>query len=108
MDDDPVVLDDRRGMMAQSATEIRRHRAEIEADQATLRKRQEELENLLVAAPSATWPEAVEKVRYLLGLFAASSEALDPRRQKLIAGVLDDLRRLSGEPMPPTASNSNH
>jgi hypothetical protein len=107
MADDPIVLDAHRGMMAQSATEIRRHRAEIEADQAALRRRQEELESLLAAAPAATWSEAVEKVRYLLALFAASPEALDPRRQKLIAAVLADLHRLSGDPLPPTASNAN-
>lgn len=107
MADEPIVLDAHRGMMAQSATEIRRQHAEIVADQATLRRRQEELETLLAAAPSATWPEAIEKVRYLLALFAASTDALDPRRQRLIALVLDDLRRLSGEPAPPPASNSN-
>jgi hypothetical protein len=106
MADEPIVLDEHRGLMAQSATEIRRQHAEIAADQAALRRRQEEIETLLAAAPSTTWPEVIEKVRYLLALFAASSDALDPRRQKLIAFVLDDLRRLYGE-APPPASNSN-
>lgn len=98
MTDDPITLDEHRGMMAQNATEIRRHRSEFEADQAALRQRQEKLESFLVAEPSTTWPEAAEKARYLLTLFAESADGRDPRRQKLIASVLDDFRRLSGEP----------
>ncbi len=46
-----------------------------------------------------SWPEAAVKARYLLNLFAGSVDAKDPRRQKLIAAVLDDFRRLSGEPL---------
>src|SRR5262245_55273902 len=48
-------LDDHRGMMAQRATELRRLRAEVEADQAALRARQQELETLLAAAPASNW-----------------------------------------------------
>lgn len=33
----------------------------------------------------------------LIGLLAATSMGRDPRRQQLIAGVLDDFRRLSGQ-----------
>jgi hypothetical protein len=40
-----------------------------------------------------------EKARYLITLFAETSVAQDPRRQKLIDSVLDDIRRLSDEPM---------
>jgi hypothetical protein len=92
---DPVVLDTRRGMAAQKATEIRRHLAAIEADQAALRDRQEELEKFLLASPAATWAEAAEKARYLLTILAATSAGQDPRRQKIIAGLLDDFARLS-------------
>lgn len=94
-DDDPVALDEHRGMMAQRATEIRRRRSEIEADQDALRRRQEELDHFMLAAPAATWAEAVERATYLLAIFATSSEGRDPRRQKLIAGVLADFKRLS-------------
>jgi hypothetical protein len=45
--------------------------------------------------PAANWHEAAEKVRYLLNLFSNTSE--DPRRQKLIAAVLDDFERLARE-----------
>ncbi|GEO16637.1 hypothetical protein MAE02_43330 [Microvirga aerophila] len=42
------------------------------------------------SAPPADWPEAVEKVRYLLGLFAQNVDAADPRRRKLIDQVVAD------------------
>jgi hypothetical protein len=61
------------------------------------------LEAHLLAAPSASWREAAEKARYLLNLFAGSMAAQDPRRQKLIAAVLDDFARLGREwEMPPS------
>jgi hypothetical protein len=62
-----------------------------------LRIRQDELEAHLLAAPAANWREAAEKARYLLNLFAASLAAQDPRRQKLIAAVIDDFERLARE-----------
>jgi hypothetical protein len=85
MTDQPITLDGRRGMAAQKATEIRRLLAEVEANEQSLRVRQEELETQLVA-----------KVRYLLGLFAATAVAQDPRRKVLIENVLEDITRLSG------------
>ena len=95
MADDPVELDEHRGMAAQKSTEIRRRLREVQVDQAALRSRQEEFERQAVAAPSLTWPEAAAKARYLIQLFAETPEARDPRRQELIAKVLDDLVRLS-------------
>ena len=95
MTDHPISLDRHRGMAAQKATDIRRLMAEVEANEKSLRDRQEELEEQLVAAPAATWPEAAEKARYLLGLFASTSLAQDPRRKLLIANVLQDFVRLS-------------
>jgi hypothetical protein len=101
MNDEPAVLDEHRGMAAQKATEIRRHLTEVEAQQMALRQRQAELEKFLLAVPSATWAEAVEKARYLIMLFADTPAGQDPRRQKIIAAVLDDFRRLSQEPAVP-------
>jgi len=91
-----IQLDKHRGMAAQKATEIRRLLAGVEADQSALKTRQEELETQLIAATATTWPEAAEKARYLIGLLATTPAARDPRRKKLIANVLEDLRRLSG------------
>jgi hypothetical protein len=94
MTDRPIALDAHRGMMAQKATELRRLVSEVAADRAKLQARQEELEKFLVSAPAANWFDAVEKARYLLTLFAATSEAEDPRRKLLIANLLVDFERL--------------
>jgi hypothetical protein len=69
----------------------------VEANERALRERQDELEAHLIAAPAANWPEAAEKARYLLNLFAATLSAQDPRRQTLIAAVVADFQRLSTE-----------
>ena len=95
MTDQPINLDRRRGMAAQKLTEIRRLLAEVEANEQALRDRQQELETQLLAAPATCWPEAAEKARYLLKLLAATSIAQDPRRQELIANVLNDFERLT-------------
>lgn len=95
MTDNPVDLDEHRGMAAQKATELRRQRLhEFQVEQAALRRRQEELEKLLLAAPAETWREAAAKAQYLIELYAATPEAQDPRRKELIAHALDDLTRL--------------
>ena len=95
MADNPVDLDEHRGMAAQKATEIRRqHLQDFQADQAALQRRQEELEKLLLAAPAETWPEVAAKAQYLIQLFAATPEAQEPRRKKLIAHALEDINRL--------------
>jgi len=94
MTDRTIDLDQHRGMAAQKETEIRRLVAEVEADERALRLRQDELEAQLLALPAETWYDAAEKARYLLNIFAATPTAQDPRRQKLIANVLDDFRQL--------------
>ena len=97
MADETTKLDDHRGLMAQKATDLRRLLADVEANEKALRLRQDELEAHLLAAPAANWHEAAEKARYLINLFAASLGAQDPRRQKLIAAVIDDFERLARE-----------
>jgi hypothetical protein len=97
MTEKSIDLDRRRGMAAQKATDLRRLLADVEANEKALRARQDELEAQLIAAPAANWHEAAEKARYLLNLFASSLAAHDPRRQKLIAAVLDDFERLARE-----------
>ena len=97
MTDKTIDLDQHRGMAAQKATDLRRLLAEVEANERALRLRQDELESHLIASPAANWHEAAEKARYLLNLFSNSMAAEDPRRQKLIAAVLDDFERLARE-----------
>ena len=94
MTETPIELDKHRGMAAQKATELRRLLADVEHNDRELRARQEALEAQLAATPAVTWCDAVEKARYLLSLFAASPAGQDPRRQALIAHVLEDFRRL--------------
>ena len=97
MTDQTIDLDEHRGMAAQKATELRRLRIGVHADQAARKARQDTLEKMLLALPAAGWPEAVEKARYLLTLFAETPAGEDPRRQRLIADVLADFERLLGE-----------
>ena len=97
MTDSTIDLDHHRGMAAQKATDLRRLLAEVAANEDALRLRQEELESHLIAAPAENWHDAAEKARYLLKLFAATLGAQDPRKQTLIAAVLADFARLSGE-----------
>jgi hypothetical protein len=97
MTDETIDLDQRRGMAAQKATDLRRLLANVEANEKELRLRQDELESHLIAAPAVNWHDASERARYLLNLFAATQTAQDPRRQKLIAAVIADFKRLSGE-----------
>jgi hypothetical protein len=89
-----VDLDARRGMAAQKATELRRLVKEVAEDRERLKRRQDELERFLTAAPATTWSEAAEKIRYLLSLFAETAQGQDPRRQALIADVLTEIERL--------------
>jgi hypothetical protein len=90
-----IDLDQHRGMNAQSATDLRRLVARVQADHEALRARQEELERQLLGQPAADWPAAADKARYLLGLLAATSARGDARITTLIAAVLEDFDRLS-------------
>src|ERR1700723_1332915 len=100
MADDPINLDRHRGMSEQKATEERRERKDVAADQAAIRERRDELEAALAVRPAATWPDLTIKLRYLIDLFAATPEAQDPLHQKLIERVLDDLTRLAPQGSP--------
>ena len=97
MNDNPVDLDKHRGMAAQKATDIRRVLAEVEANAKMLRDRQGVVENQLLATTATSWAEAVAKARYVLNLYAASLPPSDTHHRDLVAAVLADLARLSGE-----------
>jgi hypothetical protein len=95
--DKPLQLDKHRGAAAQKATDIRRVLADIESNSRELRDRQAVLENQLLSVPSASWPEAGAKARYLLNLYATGLAAADTRHRELVAAVLADFARLSKE-----------
>jgi hypothetical protein len=97
MSDDPVDLDKHRGMASQKATDIRRVLADVEANAKLLRDRQGILEAQLLSAAATSWPEAAAKARYVLNLYAAGLAATDTHHRDLVAAVLADFARLSGE-----------
>lgn len=100
MSEEPTNLDDRRGMIAQKETELRRKSAEVAADQAALKAQSDAIEDILASAPAASWQEVAGKARYLLQLFAKTSAAEDRRRQALIEIVLADFDRLAAAERP--------
>jgi hypothetical protein len=92
--DEPVNLSERRRKAAQKATDLRRRQLYGgRADPATSRSRQHQLETHL-AAPAETWPEVADKARFLIQLYAGTSDAREPRHQELIEQTLDELTRL--------------
>ncbi len=97
MTDEPLNLDRHRGLAAQKAVDLRRVLAEAENHARELRERQTILERRLLSAEAASWPEAAVKARYLLNLYAASLPEHDTRHRALIAAVLDDFARLTGD-----------
>jgi hypothetical protein len=97
MTNEPVELDEHRGMNAHKDTETRRRFRDVRIGQAALLDRQADLERFLIAAPSRNCVEASAKARYLIELFAGTAEAQDARRQRLIAIVLDAMTRRSND-----------
>jgi hypothetical protein len=97
MIDNPVDLDKHRGMAAQKATDIRRVLADVEANAKLLRDRQGLVEIQLLAMPATSWPEAAAKACYVLNLYAAKLASADTHHHDLVAAVLADFSRLSGE-----------
>ena len=97
MTDKPLDLDKHRGMAAQKATDTRRALAVVENNARTLRDRQAILEDQLLEVPAASWPEAAAKARYVLNLYAAALTPEDAHHRDLVAAVLADFARLSGE-----------
>jgi hypothetical protein len=95
--DKPLDLDSHRGIAAQKATDMRRILAEVENNAKELRDRQGLLENQLLSAPAASWPEAAAKARYVLNLYAAGLAPDDTHHRDLVAAVLADFARLSDE-----------
>src|ERR1700722_12870506 len=97
MSDNPLYLDERRGMAAQKATDIRRILADVENNAKDLRDRQATMETQLLLAPATSCPEASAKARYVLNLYAAGLASDDSHHRDLVTAILADFSRLSGE-----------
>lgn len=97
MSDTPIELDRHRGMAAQKATDIRRILADVESKAKLLRDHQGVVEIQLLAVQATSWIEAAAKARYVLNLYAAQLPPTDAHHRDLVAAVLADFARLSGE-----------
>jgi hypothetical protein len=86
-----------RGMAEQKATDIRRILADVENNAKDLRDRQGILENQLLSAPAASWPEAAAKARYVLNLYAAGPGSGRQPSSGSGCSLLADFARLSNE-----------
>jgi hypothetical protein len=90
-----IDLDGRRGMAAQLATQKRRLNRAIAIDQRQIRARRQAMEKQLFAAAATTWPEAIDKMRYLLMRLGEISG--DARVHRMIQSVLADCERLAAD-----------
>jgi hypothetical protein len=97
MTDEPVELEEHRGMAAQKATNIRRALAEVEKNAKDLRDREAILENELLSVPASSWSDAAAKARYVLNLYAAGLSPDDTHHRDLVAAIVKDFARLAGE-----------
>ena len=97
MNDNPIDLDQHRGMAAQKATDIRRVLADVETNAKLLRDGQSALESQILAVPAVCWDEAAAKARYVLNLYATQLAPADTHHRDLIAAVVADFARLSHE-----------
>jgi hypothetical protein len=95
MTDGPIYLDGRRSAAERRESEMRRHPANSQPPPTLpTQPRFEGLEDQMLAEPSRTWVEVMEKWRFLLDRYAATPEAGDERIQKLIKRALGDMDRL--------------
>jgi len=92
-----IDLNVHRGNAALDSSDILRELCTIDDEQRVLKTRQEALETQLAASPSQNLSQAVERARYLIGLLSQTTAARDPRRKKLIANTLEDMRLQSAE-----------
>jgi hypothetical protein len=99
MTEKTIDLDQRRGMEAQKATDLRRLLAEVEANERSLRLRQDELEAHLAGPPGSELRGSRGEGPLCSRLYAATLTAEDTRRRTLVAAVLKDLERCA----PPRA-----
>jgi hypothetical protein len=95
MADEPLDLDSHRGMAAQKATDVRRALAEVETHARELRDRRAAVEDHLLSAPAASWPEAAAKARYVLKLYAEGLPPEDTMHRDLVAAILEDFARFT-------------
>ena len=93
-----VSLDDRRAPEDRFAILVRRAicgRSDAERGAAGPR---DGIDALLLLGPAQTWPEAAERLRYLVEQFALTFPGQQARQQKLIRRALRDISYLLAKP----------
>ena len=98
MTDKSIDLDQHRGSAAQKASDPCRLLAEVEANERALHLRQDELEFASGRGAGGRTGTKLPEGALSCTFFATTLAAQDPRRQKLIAAVLNDFERLAGNP----------
>ena len=95
MTDRPIDLDGRRTVDGQIRSELRRKAVNRDIAPAVRPVVSDiDIDAALLVQPARTWIEAMEKAAFLLGRYAATKEADDPRIQKLIKRAEGDMARL--------------
>jgi hypothetical protein len=95
-DDDPVDLDEHRGMAADRNS---KHPVSLQTSEAALQHLQEAVERLLEAAPVEIRSELAAKTQSLTQLFAATDDQ-SPRSLELMDHMLNDLTLLCNRAEP--------
>ena len=96
MTDRPIDLDHYRTVESRISTELRRK--PINQDKAPKERATrpgDDIDAVLLGQPAQNWIEAAENAAFLLGRYAATKDANDPRIQKLIERAKSDLARLA-------------
>lgn len=94
MTDDPVNLDARRTAATRLEVEIRRRSANGSPTHAVRgQRRLEGFHDQMIEEAAQTWGSVMEKWRFLLERYSATSDA-DDDTKKLIRRAIDDLERM--------------
>jgi len=93
-----VTLDDRRAPEDRFAVLVRRAICgRSDAERGAARPR-DGVDALLLLGPAKTWPEAADRLRYLVEQFALTFPGQQVRQQKLIRRALRDISYLLAKP----------
>lgn len=95
MTGDPIDLDGHRTVSGRQDSERRRRPANgaPAIDPQALSPAQD-VQDQMHLEPARTWPEVMQKWRFLLERYAATSDAADETIQKLVRRALGDMERL--------------
>ncbi|MEL6295085.1 MAG: hypothetical protein AAFR10_12550 [Pseudomonadota bacterium] len=95
MTEKPIDLDGRRTPTEKLLTESRRQKASDHPPAAANdQKKNDNLEDQMLAEPAQQWIELMKKWQFLLERYSSTPDADDERIQKLIRRAIGDMERL--------------